>query len=93
MVEELKEGQNIVLEGRMRMNSVTRKDGTKEKQSELTASRIHNITPVEKITFDKKEDNISNKKDSNSSEEESGNAKDSQWNSSPLVPEIDEIPF
>ena len=38
MVEELKEGQNIVLEGRLRMNSVTRKDGTKEKQPDLTAS-------------------------------------------------------
>ena len=28
MVDELKEGQNIVIEGRLKMNSVTRKDGT-----------------------------------------------------------------
>ena len=54
MVEELKEGQNIVVEGRLRMNSVTRKDGTKEKQAELTASRIHHISPVKKITSEKK---------------------------------------
>ena len=40
MVDELKEGQNIVIEGRLKMNSVTRKDGTKEKQQELTASKI-----------------------------------------------------
>ena len=41
MVDQLREGDCVVLEGRLRMNSVTRKDGTKEKQAELTASRIH----------------------------------------------------
>ena len=93
MVEELKEGQHIVLEGRLRMNSVTRKDGTKEKQTELTASRIHHITPVEKATSDNRETNISHGNDSNSSEEKFGKQENSQWNSSPLVPEVDEIPF
>ena len=93
MLEQLKEGQNIVLEGRLRMNTVTRKDGTKEKQTELTASKIHHINPVKKITLDKKEINISHSKDSNSSEEKSGNTENSEWNSSPLVPEVDEIPF
>ena len=93
MLEELKEGQNIVLEGRLRMNSVTRKDGTKEKQSELTVSRIHHISPAMKITSEKEETNISNRKDSNSSEEQSDNPENSQWDSSPLVPEVDEIPF
>ena len=93
MVDELKEGQNIVLEGRLRMNSVTRQDGTKEKQTELTASRIHHINPVGKITSDKKETIISNSKDSNSSENKSGDSENSEWDSSPLVPEIDEIPF
>ena len=93
MVGELKEGQNIVVEGRLRMNSVTRKDGTKEKQTEMTASRIHQIIPNEKITSEKKEANISNNKDSNSSEEKSEDTATSQWDSSPLVPEVDEIPF
>ena len=93
MVGELKEGQNIVIEGRLRMNSVTRKDGTKEKQTEMTASRIHQIIPNEKITSEKKEANISNNKDSNSSEEKSEDTATSQWDSSPLVPEVDEIPF
>ena len=93
MVEELKEGQNIVIEGRFRMNSVTRKDGTKEKQTELTASRIHHISPVEKTTSEKKEANIPNRNNSNSSEEKSGNPENPQWNPSPLVPEVDEIPF
>ncbi len=93
MTGELKEGQNIVLEGRLRMNSVTRKDGTKEKQPELTASRIHHISPSEQITSEKKETNISHGNNSNSSSEKSVNSENSQWNSSPLVPEVDEIPF
>ena len=93
MVEELKEGQNIVVEGRLRMNSVTRQDGTKEKQSELTASRIHHISPSGKITSEKEEINITNRNDSNSSEDKSDNTETTQWDSSPLVPEVDEIPF
>ena len=93
MVGELKEGQNIVIEGRLRMNSVTRQDGTKEKQTELTASRIHHISPAGKITSEKEETSISNRNDRNSYEEKSDNTETSQWDSSPLVPEVDEIPF
>ena len=85
MIDELKEGQNIVIEGRLRMNSVTRKDGTKEKQAELTASKIHQITPVDFIKSDEKEKNeLIDKKEV---------PKNSNWDSSPLVPEVDEIPF
>ena len=85
MIDELKEGQNIVVEGRLRMNSVTRKDGTKEKQAELTASKIHQITPVDFIKSDEKEKNeLIDKKEV---------TKNSNWDSSPLVPEVDEIPF
>ena len=85
MIEELKEGQNIVIEGRLRMNSVTRKDGTKEKQPELTASKIHQITTVEVNKSDQEEKNVSlDKKE---------NTNNSSWDSSPLVPEVDEIPF
>ena len=93
MVGELKEGQNIVIEGRLKMNSVTRKDGTKEKQPELTASRIHNISPGVQVNLEKKETNTSHSKNSNSPEEKSGNTENTQWNTSPLVPEVDEIPF
>ena len=84
-VDELKEGQNIVIEGRLRMNSVTRKDGTKEKQPALTASKIHQITPVE-VNKNVQEENVGpfDKKEG---------SKESNWDSSPLVPEVDEIPF
>ena len=85
MVDELKEGQNIVIEGGLKMNSVTRKDGTKEKQPELTASKIHQIERVDAIN--------SNQKENNSSNDEKEIKKNSSWDSSPLVPEVDEIPF
>ena len=85
MIENLKEGQNIVIEGRLKMNSITRKDGTKEKQPELTASKIHDVTPVEQIRTET-EETIS----TNDNQE---STKKPNWNSSPLVPEVDEIPF
>ena len=95
MVDQLKEGDSVVIEGRLRMNSVTRKDGTKEKQAELTASRIHPITKREigsnennskPIQINRKETNENIGQKENSSE-------NSNWNSAPLVPEVDEIPF
>ena len=88
MVDELKEGQHIVIEGRLKLNSVTRKDGTKEKQPELTASKIHQISPVDVIKSDQKEN-----KENNESFENKETTKKSSWDSSPLVPEVDEIPF
>ena len=85
MIDELKEGQNIVIEGRLKMNSVTRKDGTKEKQPELTASKIHQMGIVDTTKSDQKENNGSiDKKES---------TEKTNWDSSPLVPEVDEIPF
>ena len=70
---------------RDRMNSVTRKDGTKEKQPELTASKIHKISLLDVDKSDQKENNGSIDKKEIS--------KNSSWDSSPLVPEVDEIPF
>ena len=85
MIDELKNGQNIVIEGRLRINSVSRKDGTKEKQPELTASKIHQIAPTVQVKSDKE--------DSNPSYDSKENTENSKWDSSPLVPEVDEIPF
>ena len=85
MIDNLEEGQNIVIEGRLRMNTVTKKDGTKEKQSELTASKFHNVNPVEQIKAEIKETTNNNDKQETN--------KNSNWDSSPLVPEVDEIPF
>ena len=95
MVDNLKENQGVVIEGRLRMNNLTRKDGTKEKQAELTASRIHHITQYEDNSS--KQDVVPINKDSkeviNNSNDNSNNVGNESWNSSPLVPEVDEIPF
>ena len=95
MVDNLKESQGVVIEGRLRMNNLTRKDGTKEKQAELTASRIHHITLYENNST--KQDVVPINKESkevinNSNDSKNGLGNES-WNSSPLVPEVDEIPF
>ena len=39
-------GQRLVLEGRLRMNTIPRQDGTKEKRAEFTLSRMHPLTPI-----------------------------------------------
>lgn len=39
-------GQRLVLEGRLRMNTVTRSDGVKEKRAEFTLARLHPIGPA-----------------------------------------------
>jgi len=39
-------GQRWVLEGRLRMNTVTRQDGVKEKRAELTLARLHPVGPA-----------------------------------------------
>ncbi len=95
MTDQLKEGQKVVLEGRLRMNSVTRKDGTKEKQAELTASRIHHITSNMNQTNSIENLSSQNKPnfDSEGKSEINSNSEKSAWDSSPLVPEVDEIPF
>ena len=95
MVDNLKESQGVVIEGRLKMNNLTRQDGTKEKQAELTASRIHHITLHENNST--KQDVLPINKDSkeeiNNSNNDLNNLGNESWNSSPLVPEVDEIPF
>ena len=95
MIDHLKEGNSVVLEGRLKMNSITRKDGTKEKQAELTASRIHHITKKEIDSNEiSSELNQINRKETNETRvQKDTSSENSNWNSAPLVPEVDEIPF
>ena len=39
--EQFQEGDQVILEGRLGMNTIDRPEGFKEKQAELTVSRIH----------------------------------------------------
>ena len=79
----------IVIEGRLRMNSVPRQDGTKEKRAEFTLSRIHPFSTNTAISA------IQPKPQSNqqSNSATSINNDGVKWDSSPLIPDTDDIPF
>ena len=44
-------GQRLFLEGRLRMNTVTRQDGVKEKRAEFTLSRLHPLAGAGAASF------------------------------------------
>ena len=79
----------LVIEGRLRMNTVPRQDGTKEKQAEFTLSRIHPFSSNTAVS------SIPPKTQSNlkSDNTNSVNNEGVRWDSSPLVPDTDDIPF
>tara|TARA_Y100001968_G_C19443944_1_gene764190 strand:- start:2960 stop:3412 length:453 start_codon:yes stop_codon:yes gene_type:complete len=86
--------QKLIVEGRLRMNTVPRQDGTKEKKAELTVSRLHffpeNNNEFKDPTY---QENKGGLEDMNTPS--NGNPKEPGigWDSSPLVPDTDEIPF
>ena len=85
---KVKVNSKVVIEGRLRMNSVPRQDGTKEKRAEFTLSRIHSLST------NLEDSSISTK--SQSEKNDSANSLDNEgvkWDSSPLIPETDDIPF
>lgn len=43
--DRYREGDRVVIEGRLNINIVERPEGFKEKRAELTASRIHSLKP------------------------------------------------
>ena len=95
-------GQRLLIEGRLRMNTVPRQDGTKEKRAEFTLSRLHPVggggqaggaaapqqasstpAPVRKAAP------AAAAAPAPAAAEPSA----AQWNSAPLVPDTDDIPF
>ena len=79
----------LVIEGRLRMNTVPRQDGTKEKQAEFTLSRIHPFSSNKAVS------SIPSKSQSNLKSDSANylNNEGVKWDSSPLVPDTDDIPF
>ncbi len=90
-------GQRLMVEGRLRMNTVTRQDGVKEKRAEFTLSRLHpvggsgGVTPM-----------AASRPPAAAPVRAAAPAPVAQlnppaWNASPLVPDLpegeDEIPF
>ena len=79
----------LVIEGRLRMNTVPRQDGTKEKQAEFTLSRIHPFSSSTAFSAIPSQTKSNLKNDSTNSTNNEG----VKWDSSPLVPDTDDIPF
>ena len=94
LAEELQNGSvqvnsKLVIEGRLRMNSVPRQDGTKEKQAEFTLSKIHPLlSNAENLSGP--DSTQSNAKDIQSTPQEDNGVT---WDTSPLIPNTDDIPF
>ncbi len=81
-------GQKLVVEGRLRMNTVARQDGLKEKRAEFTLSRLHSVgstaapsTPTAQQPPQK------------ASTPAKAEPEPASWNAAPLVPDTDDIPF
>ena len=92
-------GQRLLIEGRLRMNTVTRQDGVKEKKAEFTLGRLHSLgsgavsstaaagAPAAVATTKAKPNPAPSAKPTTDSVP--------TWNASPLVPDLgdDDIPF
>ncbi len=93
LAEELKNtvqvNSKLVIEGRLRINSVPRQDGTKEKRAEFTLSRIHPLST--NTTVSSSPSKPHSRQSSNSAT--SLNNEGVKWDSSPLIPDTDDIPF
>jgi single-stranded DNA-binding protein len=99
-------GQRLLIEGRLRMNTVPRGDGMKEKRAEFTLARLH---PIGSSTASSSTANSAPQ----GSQPPSGSARPERptpiaapaatpkpsepepasWNAAPLVPDTDDIPF
>ena len=102
-------GQKIILEGRLRMNTISRNDGTKEKVAELTLSKIHGFSPTSNSSITSPINNeplasnetmapkpagpYSERNGGQGNQNNQENQDETSWNSAPLVPDTDEIPF
>ena len=94
-------GQKLVLEGRLRMNTLPRQDGSKEKKAEFTLSKIHSAqegikSQAKPSAKPDSEPSLSdqtplNSQNNQSNQEQAGDS--ATWNSSPLIPDTDDIPF
>ena len=95
-------GQKLMLEGRLRMNTVPRQDGTKEKRAEFTLSRLHPIgagssgpasgAPASPQASGSQSAGTQ-RPPAKAAPAAQAQPETASWNAAPLVPDTDEIPF
>jgi single-stranded DNA-binding protein len=90
-------GQRLLIEGRLRMNTVTRQDGVKEKKAEFTLSRLHPMAPTRTAAAAPVRAAAPTPAAAATSAPAAAPvaAAAPAWNTSPLVPDLgeDDIPF
>ena len=89
-------GQRLLIEGRLRMNTVPRQDGTKEKRAEFTLARLHPVGGSDAAAAQTSSPpTVPAKQAPAAAAAAPSPAKEpaAQWNTSPLVPDTDDIPF
>ena len=86
-------GQKLMLEGRLRMNTVPRQDGTKEKRAEFTLSRLHPIGTGSSAGSPAAAPSTSQRPTTKAAPPTKAQPETASWNAAPLVPDTDEIPF
>ena len=89
-------GQRLLIEGRLRMNTVPRQDGTKEKRAEFTLARLHPVGGSDAAAAQTPSPaTVPAKQAPAAAAAAPSPAKEpaAQWNTAPLVPDTDDIPF
>ena len=89
-------GQRLLIEGRLRMNTVPRQDGTKEKRAEFTLARLHPVGGSDAAAAQTSSPpTVPAKQAPAAAAAAPSPAKEpaAQWNTAPLVPDTDDIPF
>ncbi|WP_114991599.1 single-stranded DNA-binding protein [Synechococcus sp. UW179A] len=87
-------GQRLLIEGRLRMNTVPRQDGTKEKRAEFTLARLHPLTAGAGATAQAQPvAAVPAKRTEAAAAPAPAKEPAAQWNTAPLVPDTDDIPF
>ena len=87
-------GQRLLIEGRLRMNTVPRQDGTKEKRAEFTLARLHPVSAAAGSTTPAQPAASAPAKRTEAAAAPTAAPEPAaQWNTAPLVPDTDDIPF
>ena len=87
-------GQRLLIEGRLRMYTVPRQDGTKEKRAEFTLARLHPVTGgAVSGAQAQPAAAVPGKRTETAAAPAPAKEPAAQWNTAPLVPDTDDIPF
>ena len=89
-------GQRLLIEGRLRMNTMPRGDGMKEKRAEFTLARLHPIGAASTgapTGGGSSAPAASRQPPAAAPKPVAKEPEPASWNAAPLVPDTDDIPF